>query len=87
MTIYPQIISIEGNIGSGKSTLLLKLQEIYKNNPDIYFVDEPVNIWNEVKDKDGITILEKYYGSGSGKMMRILWIRIRTTAAKSYLYF
>lgn len=63
MTTYPQIISIEGNIGSGKSTLLLKLQEIYKNNPDIYFVDEPINIWNEVKDKNGITILKKYYAN------------------------
>jgi deoxyadenosine/deoxycytidine kinase len=65
----PLIISIEGNIGSGKSTLLKNLKEFYnpenqaKNctNLSICFLDEPVELWNTIKDSNGITILEKYY--------------------------
>ena len=60
-TINPQIISIEGNIGSGKSTLVSNLREKFKYNKEFYFLDEPVNIWNTVKDENGITILEKFY--------------------------
>jgi thymidylate kinase len=51
------IISIEGNIGSGKSTLL----ELFKKNEQFIFLPEPVNIWNQIKDTSGKTILEKYY--------------------------
>ena len=52
------IISIEGNIGSGKSTLI----DILKNtNKNIIYLPEPVNIWNEIKDTSGVSILEKYY--------------------------
>lgn len=58
----PQIISVEGNIGSGKSTLVANMESIYKNNPDYYFLQEPVDIWNTIKDEDGVTILEKFYG-------------------------
>ena len=65
----PVIISIEGNIGSGKSTLLKNLKEFYnpenqaKNckNLSICFLDEPVELWNTIKDSNGVTILEKYY--------------------------
>jgi deoxyadenosine/deoxycytidine kinase len=57
----PIIISIEGNIGSGKSTLLAKLQEIYANDPSICFLQEPVDIWDSIKDESGVTILQKYY--------------------------
>ena len=56
-----QIISIEGNIGSGKSTLLESLKNEYVNNKNIVFLDEPVNCWNTIKDKDGVTMLEKFY--------------------------
>lgn len=55
------IISIEGNIGSGKSTLVSELQKHFKNNSDIGFLQEPIDIWNGVKDENGITILEKFY--------------------------
>jgi len=58
----PQIISVEGNIGSGKSTLVANLEKVYKNNADYYFLQEPVSIWNTIKDEDGITIIEKFYG-------------------------
>ena len=55
------IYSIDGNIGSGKSRLI---SELKKNNDfanNVIFVQEPVNIWNEIKDKTGKTILEYFY--------------------------
>jgi deoxyadenosine/deoxycytidine kinase len=55
------IISIEGNIGSGKSTLLANLRENFKDNVDIVFLKEPVDEWAKIKDKNGTTILEKFY--------------------------
>ena len=57
----PIILSIEGNIGSGKSTLLAKLQEIYVNDPSFCFLQEPVDVWDSIKDEAGVTILHKYY--------------------------
>lgn len=56
-----QIISIEGNIGSGKSTLLANLKNHFKDNVHIIFLKEPVDEWSKIKDKNGITILEKFY--------------------------
>jgi deoxyadenosine/deoxycytidine kinase len=56
-----QIISIEGNIGSGKSTLLDELKCRYAADPSICFLEEPVGVWNTIKDASGVTILEKYY--------------------------
>ena len=57
-----KIFSIEGNIGSGKSSLI----EFLKNtNTELefkfYYLEEPVSVWNEIKDLSGVTILEKYY--------------------------
>jgi deoxyadenosine/deoxycytidine kinase len=60
-TTKPIIISIEGNIGSGKSTLLERLKEVCQLDPSICFIQEPVDIWNTIKDSSGETILEKYY--------------------------
>ena len=54
-------ISLEGNIGSGKSTFLTFIREHYKNRQDICFLDEPVDVWNSIRDENGVTILEKYY--------------------------
>lgn len=56
-----QLISIEGNIGSGKSTLVRNLEKEYGNNPEFCFLQEPIDIWNTIKDEEGITILEKFY--------------------------
>jgi len=59
-----QIITIEGNIGSGKSTLLQHLKEKYnisQNAGNIIFLREPVDEWENVKDKNGTTILQKFY--------------------------
>ena len=55
------LISIDGNIGSGKSTLVKNLVEHYKNNKRIIFLKEPVDEWEQIKDKDGTTILKKFY--------------------------
>jgi len=59
------LLSIEGNIGSGKSTLVAKLREKYGNNKEICFLDEPVNEWETIKDNEGKSMLEKYYGNQS----------------------
>jgi deoxyadenosine/deoxycytidine kinase len=57
----PIILSIEGNIGSGKSTLLAKIQEIYGVDSSICFLQEPVDLWDTIKDEAGVSILQKYY--------------------------
>jgi len=57
----PIIISIEGNIGTGKSTIVQELHKRYQNSQEIIFVKEPVDIWETIKDKDGRTIIEKFY--------------------------
>ena len=57
----PSIISIEGNIGSGKSTLVDMLQTHFEDNSRICFLQEPISVWNTIKDTNGATILEKYY--------------------------
>ncbi len=60
----PIIITIEGNIGSGKSTLLHHFQE--KNKDKNYvFVKEPVDLWENVQDENGKTILENFYNDST----------------------
>lgn len=54
-------ISIEGNIGSGKSTVIKKLKELFGNEKRIEFLEEPVDAWMHIKDKNGLNMLEKYY--------------------------
>lgn len=56
-----QIISIEGNIGSGKSTLISSLKNMNKNSNNFYFLQEPVDEWTEIKDIEGVNIIEKFY--------------------------
>ena len=58
-----KIISIEGNIGSGKSTLVEGLRQKYALHAEICFLQEPVAEWECVRDMNGVTILEKYYGN------------------------
>ena len=60
----PIIFSIEGNIGSGKSTLVKKLKNYLKqhyHNHYLIYVQEPVNVWESIKDSSGNTILKKFY--------------------------
>ena len=56
-----KIISIEGNIGSGKSTLINSLKTYYNGNKNVYFLQEPVSEWENLKDKDNKNIIEKFY--------------------------
>jgi deoxyadenosine/deoxycytidine kinase len=60
-SVEMKLISIEGNIGSGKSTLVHNLEKKYGNNPEFCFLQEPIDIWNTIKDENGVTILEKFY--------------------------
>jgi len=55
------IYSIDGNIGSGKSRLIKELKKQNKLGNNIIFIQEPVNVWNTIKDKKGKTILEHFY--------------------------
>lgn len=57
----PKFFSIDGNIGSGKSTLLDKLVFSLRKNPKVVFLEEPVDEWNTIKDKDGNTMIKKFY--------------------------
>ena len=57
------ILSIEGNIGSGKSTIINYLKEKYSDSGNIILLPEPVEEWEKIKDNDGQTILEKFYGN------------------------
>ena len=60
---YITIVSIEGNIGSGKSTLLETLKTTFKDNSNVFFLREPVDEWAKIKDKDGNTMLQKFYAN------------------------
>ena len=53
-----KLISIEGNIATGKSTVLEYIKTL---NLPIYFVDEPVNEWLQIKDKNNINALQCFY--------------------------
>ena len=57
------IFSIEGNIGSGKSTfvedLRNKLPKTMKGR-ELIFLQEPVELWREIKD-DGKDIIQLFY--------------------------
>ena len=60
------IFSLDGNVGSGKSTLLQKLTidpKLKLKNFNIIFLQEPVEVWSSIKDKNGTTILEKFYNN------------------------
>ena len=59
-----KVFSLDGNIGSGKSTLLDALKkELTELNygKSVIFIDEPVKDWESIKDKEGNSILTKFY--------------------------
>lgn len=60
-----KIFTIEGNIGSGKSTLLSHVkQSLYlENGQKIMFLQEPVNEWENIKDNEGNTMIQKFYAN------------------------
>lgn len=56
-----KLISLEGNISAGKSTILEILKKINVNKKNIIFLKEPVDEWEKIKDRDGKTMLMKFY--------------------------
>ena len=59
----PRIVSLEGNIGAGKSTLLEQLKIKCAVNPKWVFLREPVDLWDQIKDLNGETMLSKFYAN------------------------
>ena len=55
------LISLEGNIGAGKSTLLEHLEKHFATNEEYVFLREPVHLWEHIRDKNGNTMLSKFY--------------------------
>jgi deoxyadenosine/deoxycytidine kinase len=55
------IVSVEGNIGSGKSTLVHYLKNEFQNDDRFIFIQEPVDLWLQIKDKNDESILSKFY--------------------------
>lgn len=52
------LISLDGNIGPGKSTLL---EIIRTHHPEVGVLEEPIEEWKKVVDKEGKNILARYY--------------------------
>ena len=52
----PVIFTVDGNIGSGKSTFISELKNYIKKislqDVNILFVQEPVDEWNKITDKN-----------------------------------
>ena len=57
----PTIISIEGNMGAGKTTFINTLQEYFKDKHLIHILEEPVSLWQSIKDLNGKDILSHFY--------------------------
>lgn len=56
-------VSIEGNIGSGKSTLLKYLKQKFSENSKYIFINEPVQVWENIIDESGENIIQKFYSN------------------------
>jgi deoxyadenosine/deoxycytidine kinase len=54
----PILISIEGCIGAGKTTIIDFLK---RSEPDIVFIDEPVGVWQALKNEQGEDLLQVFY--------------------------
>jgi deoxyadenosine/deoxycytidine kinase len=48
---------IEANIGAGKTTIIEKLQ----NLENVEIIPEPVNVWLNIKDNNGVNLLQHFY--------------------------
>ena len=56
------IFTIEGNIGVGKTTLINTLHDITEiKGRKVIFLEEPVSIWESIKDDNGKNIIEHFY--------------------------
>jgi deoxyadenosine/deoxycytidine kinase len=64
----PIIISFDGNIGSGKSSVVRYFEKNFAKycnmktyHYNICFLQEPVSIWESIKDENGKNAIEKFY--------------------------
>ena len=64
----PIIVSIDGNIGSGKSSVVRYFEKNFSKycaskgyTCKICFLEEPVNVWESIKDVNGKSIIENFY--------------------------
>jgi len=58
MEFNPFLISVEGNIGAGKTTLI---SELKKFKPEWTFIKEPVDLWSEIRNEEGRSIMQLFY--------------------------
>lgn len=57
-------VFVEGGIGCGKSTLVKKLQEYCETHNMKYLtIQEPVDIWMNIKDENGTNMIEAFYSN------------------------
>ena len=60
------IIFIEGGIGCGKSTLVKNMNTFCrKNNLKYLTIEEPVDVWAQIKDENGVNMIEAFYSDQS----------------------
>ena len=64
----PIIVSIDGNIGSGKSSVVRYFEKNFAKfcaskgyTCKICFLEEPVNVWESIKDENGKGVIENFY--------------------------
>ena len=62
-TTSPSIVSIDGNVGAGKSTFVAALKETLKDDPRYVFIQEPVGEWESIKNEEGQSMIELFYGN------------------------
>jgi deoxyadenosine/deoxycytidine kinase len=57
------IFSVEGNIGSGKTTLVNRMKNTITHirGRPVYYLPEPVDIWESIKDNEGQNMLQLFY--------------------------
>ena len=56
------VIFIEGGIGCGKSTLVKHMQAYCETHHYRFLtIQEPVDLWTQIKNEDGKTIIEAFY--------------------------
>lgn len=77
------VVFVEANIGAGKSTLLGRLSS-HKFEFDHVVLQEPVSLWQEICDEDGINLFEKYYNDRK-RYAFLFQVYVLSTRAKLFL--
>ena len=59
------IVSVDGNIGSGKSRFIKFLENklVNETRKKVYILQEPVSIWESIKNSDGENMVECFYAN------------------------